>query len=140
MLPTMLCGNALWKTYALWNSFSKCVGTKSTNFEKKIQCALNFGPTYRSLKFCSKCVKSVHLHFFWICRLLTHFEKKYIHKAKLLALLFHLIDRILKRYYSFFKWEQLICLHTCISYKRLGQSPWIMDMCLVWQSVLLGNG
>ena len=25
-------------------------------------------------------------------------------------------------------------------YKILGQSPWIMAMCLVWQSVLLGNG
>ena len=25
-------------------------------------------------------------------------------------------------------------------FKKLGQSPWGMAMCLVWQSVLLGNG
>ena len=36
------CGNALWKNYALWNFFSKCVkfGTKSTHFDKIFQSAL----------------------------------------------------------------------------------------------------
>ena len=28
----------------------------------------------------------------------------------------------------------------CFHYGLLGQSPWSMAMCLVWQSVLLGNG
>ena len=41
------CGNALWKNYALWKFFSKCVkfGTKSTHFEKNFQSALNLGST-----------------------------------------------------------------------------------------------
>ena len=30
-------------------------------------------------------------------------------------------------------------LGTCSIYITLGQSPWNMVMCLVWQSVLLGN-
>ena len=61
--------------------FSKCVKfvTNLTNFEKKI----------------SKCVKSVHQHYFR-CKLLTHFEKKNIDEVKLHALCFHLKDGISK--------------------------------------------
>ena len=99
-----------------------CVAThfeKIRHFEKKFQSALNLGPNQRTLKkkiqvlwiwdqlnalwkFFSKCVKSLHLHFFWCTgRPLMHFEKN-IHGVRLLTLCFHLIDRILKYYYSFF--------------------------------------
>ena len=42
-----VCGKALWKNYALWKVFSKCVkfGTKSTHFEIFFQSALNLGRT-----------------------------------------------------------------------------------------------
>jgi hypothetical protein len=41
------CNNALWKNYALWKFFSKCVKnwTTATHFEKKFQTALNLGLT-----------------------------------------------------------------------------------------------
>ena len=53
--------------------FSKCVKfvTNLTNFEKKI----------------SKCVKSVHQHYFR-CKLLTHFEKKKYRRSKTSCTLF----------------------------------------------------
>ena len=95
----------------------------ATHFEKIthlnffFQSALNLGPNQRTLKknskcvkygtnlthfefFFSKCVKSVHQHYFR-CKLLTHFEKKNIDEVKLMALCSHLINGVSKCYNSF---------------------------------------
>ena len=76
---------------------------KITHFENFFESALNLGPNQRTLKIFSKCVKSVHQHYFW-CKLLTHFEKKY-RRSKTSGLCFHLIDGISKCYNSLLNWE-----------------------------------
>ena len=74
----VICGNALWKNYAIWKWCSNYVkfGTKSTHFENVFSKCVNFWINLTHFeKKCSMCGKSVHQHYHW-CKLLTHFEKK----------------------------------------------------------------
>ena len=89
---------------------SKCVkfGTKSTHFEKKNSKCVNFGTNSTHFENIFQSALRVYINITSDVDLyITHFEKKNI-QVKLLALCFHFIDGVFKRYYSLLIWELFI--------------------------------
>ena len=86
------------------------------------------------------CIVLNQIHIFR-ARLLMIFIYHFTIKNKIKNLISQdLVNRLSRQFITDIPSFRFVLIGTLRHNKILGQSPWSMTVCLVWQSVLLGNG
>ena len=99
-----VCGNTLWKNYALWKNISKCVkfGTKSTHFEFFSE-SIKLRTNLMHFENISQSALRVYINITFDVDFNELWRKKSYKKWNVWH--FHLIDWIFKCYNSFLDWD-----------------------------------